>query len=1120
MTGTIPGELGKLKELTYLDLRHDRLTGGIPIELTRLTSLSYLNLAANQLSGTIPPELGKLVNLSFLYLAGNWHLTGEIPVELTSLQKLEIFWIRNTQTCLPDHPRFHEWLEAIAIRDVDYISPCPSLDRIALVALFHATGGQEWIYNDNWKSGPVLENWYGVSTDSEGRVEHLNLESNNLTGVIPEELGQLVGLKSLHLGGNPSLTGPVPHTLTKLPLVSLRLDGTQLCAPADAEFQAWLLRISDSAGVATCGETEALDDRKVLTRFYHVANGTNWNVDTNWLSESPLEQWHGVTTDALGRVIKLELQENNLAGTLSPALGNLSYLSVLDLHGNQLEGFIPAELGLLTNLTKLELRNNRLTGSIPAELGQSGKLVELELAGNQLTGSIPAELGQLANLKQLNLRHNKLTDGIPPELGQLTNLKQLILAGNQLTGGIPSALGQLINLESLILNDNHNLGGHIPPELGRLANLTDLSLSHTNLTGGIPSELGKLTSLRFLTLGFNQLTGSIPVELGRLSSLTHLWLNANLLTGRIPVELGNLANLYELNLSTNLFTGELPTELSGLVSLKSLDLRHNAGLSGPIPISFSRLDLNALGLEGTNLCMPTDTTIQNWLQDIADRDVIPTCRHAAKNTEVYLTQAVQSFTRPVPLIENEPALLRVFMSTEEVVSNFPAVSASFFLDGNETYRVDIPPGGYAKIPTEIDEGSLENSANAVIPAEEIVPGLEMVVRIGPESALDPESGIDVRVPESGRMAINVQQVPPFDLTLVPLLWMDDPDYSVVTESELLTADDDLFRLTRDLLPINDFQVSTRDPLYVSLEPVAVNRSELLKEVLALHKLDGKGGHYMGVMKIGGRGSPGNAVFLSPLDEDTIVHELGHTLDLSHAPCGGPDGTDPDYPYPNGNIGAWGYDILSNTLVHPTTPDFMSYCYPNAWVSDYHFNLLLKYRQSEEYLQVISPAAPATSTRAILLWGGLNENGALSQMPAFVVDSESFLPRYGGPHPGGPYLLEGKDAKGSTLFTLRFAIDEIAEGTGGGSYAFAIPAMLDWSGRLERILLSGPEGFSEVNRDSDWSAALLLDQSTGMVRGILRDWPNQEMSAVSARRMLPEPGLDVIVSPGIPDPSDW
>ena len=75
-------------------------------------------------------------------------------------------------------------------------------------------------------------------------------------------------------------------------------------------------------------------------------------------------------------------------------MGNLSSLTELDLDDNQLTGSIPTELGDLASLTNLGLGNNQLTGSIPTEFGDLASLTVLRLYSNQLTGSsIPPSWG-------------------------------------------------------------------------------------------------------------------------------------------------------------------------------------------------------------------------------------------------------------------------------------------------------------------------------------------------------------------------------------------------------------------------------------------------------------------------------------------------------------------------------------------------------------------------------------------------------------------------------------------------------------------------------------------------------------------------------------------------------
>ena len=94
------------------------------------------------------------------------------------------------------------------------VSGSAETDREALVALYNATNGENWRYNDNWLSDAPLGEWYGVNTNDDGRVIALdfNGNGNGLSGEIPAELGSLSNLEMLRLGGN-SLGGCVPSSL-------------------------------------------------------------------------------------------------------------------------------------------------------------------------------------------------------------------------------------------------------------------------------------------------------------------------------------------------------------------------------------------------------------------------------------------------------------------------------------------------------------------------------------------------------------------------------------------------------------------------------------------------------------------------------------------------------------------------------------------------------------------------------------------------------------------------------------------------------------------------------------------------------------------------------------------
>ena len=279
-------------------------------------------------------------------------------------------------------------------------------------------------------------------------------------------------------------------------------------------------------------------DRNALVALYQAMDGPNWNLNHNWLSNAPLRQWYGVTIGA-GRVVELDLSQNQLSGQIPAEIGQLTGLTNLDLFGNQLTGEIPATIGNLDKVTRLSLWANQLDGSIPVELGDMESLEWVALGINELTGEIPSELGNLTTLTHMDFTLNQLSGSIPAELGNLPDVVWIGLWSNQLSGPIPAELGNLTGLTQLDL-DHNQLSGPIPAELGNLVNLDELWLRHNELSGPIPPELGNLRSLTVLGLQQNQLTGAIPAELGSLTNLRRLLISGNELTGCVPAVLARV----------------------------------------------------------------------------------------------------------------------------------------------------------------------------------------------------------------------------------------------------------------------------------------------------------------------------------------------------------------------------------------------------------------------------------------------------------------------------------------------------------------------------------------------------------------------------------------------------
>ena len=1073
LTGRIPPELGKLTKLRQLLLSDNQLEGPIPPEMGNMSNLHTLSLSYTDLSGPIPPALGNLTNLE--YFASYWaQLSGPIPPELGKLKKLKELWLTGN------------YLESIP-------PELGNLDSLVHLGL-----------HNNHLSGSIPPELGNLSS-----LQRLILYENRLTGSIPPELGNLSSLVDFWLSEN-QLTGTIPGELGRLAKVKdLGVQDNKLSGPIPPEL----------------GQ---------LSTLVQLA------LHKNNLS-GPIPPEIG----ELGNLVDLRLYENNLSGPIPPEIGELNNLEVLYLNENELSGPIPPELGKMSSLERLSLHDNKLTGAIPPELGDLPSLVDFWLSENQLTGTIPAELGRLPRVEDLGVQNNNLSGPIPPELGQLFTLAGLNLANNNLSGPIAPEMGELINLGHLDLKDNPDLEGLLPRSFMNLP-LHYLDIGGTDVCPPlddvfqawlrkIPSAYGLICPAtlveRFALSEFYTRTGGdswthtsgwnsdSPVEdwygvtVGD-SLVQRLDLPDNGLRGSFPPEVGNLRALETLDLADNSLAGRLTSAIISMDALDTIRVSGNTNMQGPLPSRMIEMTgLKALQYADTDLCAPPSATFQVWLDGL-DSAAGVTCVNPDEVLlslpVVYLTQAIQRPKGDVPLLSNREALLRVFLVGDQEHAFFePEVLATFTRDGEEVHRV-VMTSERELLATSSDEGGLLNSYNAVIPAEHIVAGTELVVVADSAGTIPRAAGSQTRFPQTGFYALEVIDAPPMELTVVPVLEAENPDSSVFEWTDSIDDDSPHVSQFKHSFPFSEFSARARDAYIASLDLTSDDDQwKLVLELEVVRRNEEATGYWYGAALSNNgyvRGVARRNGWVSigkPLGPE-LAHEVGHTLNLRHAPCGGALGTDPDFPYTNGSIGVWGYDFRDGFVLSPQhIRDVMGYCYRGgtAWLSDYYYEKVIDLREEKEGKEAEEGAATGPKGEMLVLWGGVLGD----ELRIEPVHSMYTTPKL--PEAAGAYSLEGYGRSGQVEFSLSFTPGE--DEYGNKYFFFTIPIEADWEDSLERITLTGPEGEVTVDGNDPRSLTIVTDPATGRIRAILRDWDRPLPAALGDTA-----GLEVVTTRGI------
>ncbi|CAI0443955.1 unnamed protein product [Linum tenue] len=356
---------------------------------------------------------------------------------------------------------------------------------------------------------------------------------------------------------------------------------------------------------------------------------------SSWNQSLHFCQWQGVTcnNEEEERVTQVDLKLSQLSGSISPHIGNLTFLTHLILNNNSISGEIPPEIGRLQRLEVLVLFQNSISGSIPPNLSACSNLTRLGVAFNSLAGEVPLQLCNLINLQLLSIPFNNLSGNFPSCFGNASSLQTISAARNEFVGGIPESLARLRDLGLISFGANrfsgsfplqffnsssihtisiieNQLTGILPPDIGfTLPNLVHLNVAYNNFSGRIPGSISNATNLQAFELGHNYFHGGVP-SLSKLNKIQFLGLmNNSLGSGGVEDDLlflhslTNSTFLQGINIGLNNFSGELPHSISNYsANFVRLSLRFNPMITGTIPAGLDKLvNLEQLDFLGNSL---------------------------------------------------------------------------------------------------------------------------------------------------------------------------------------------------------------------------------------------------------------------------------------------------------------------------------------------------------------------------------------------------------------------------------------------------------------------------------------------------------------------------------------
>ena len=416
LEGSFPEELFDLPNLQKIYISFNKISGSLSTRIGELTKLKEFYAYTNAMTGTVPTEIGNLDQLEILVLGQN-KFRGSIPKELNdlvNLKQLSFYYEESDEGGLSGK-----------ILDFSKATHLESLDL-----------------EGNKFTGSIPSNFLsGLDSDFMSSPDNsiiLHLADNMLTGTLPEGLDSIKNL-FIDIAGN-QIKGPFPQSFCQQ---SLWMDGKvgefsschAIACPAGSYSSSGRQKEGDDC--QKCGALEKAPflgsyectkgdvEKMALISLYEQTGGEKWTNNENWKDDSkPICSWAGVTCKGgsldNSTVTELNLNGNNLEGTMPSAVFELPFLELLNFRQNRL-------YMKFDNIDKAEKLDTLYISAIDigsvAGIGKAKALREIHLTGNNLSGDFPEEIFDLSEtLESLYIAYNSFSGTLSKRFGELKKL--------------------------------------------------------------------------------------------------------------------------------------------------------------------------------------------------------------------------------------------------------------------------------------------------------------------------------------------------------------------------------------------------------------------------------------------------------------------------------------------------------------------------------------------------------------------------------------------------------------------------------------------------------------------------------------------------------------------------